>query len=55
MICDADIQKIIIYANNVPIICQNDGDFMNIPGAGAGNVPTDAKIQCPILKIACPK
>jgi len=50
MVCDTDRQKVVIFANNDRIICQNDGDFMDIPGAGSGS-----KVQCPMLNLACPE
>lgn len=55
MVCDSQIQKIVIFANNDPMICQNDGDEMDIPGAGLGNIPAGAKIYCPTLNVACPQ
>jgi len=57
MVCDAQRKKVVVYANNDPIICENDGDFMDIPGAGGqpSGLPAGAKIQCPILNMAYPK
>jgi len=51
MVCDRVRQKVVIFANNDQIVCQNDGDFMAIPGAGSSG----SKVQCPILNIACPE
>ena len=55
MVCDVQREKIVVYANNNPIICENDGDFMDIPGTGTSGIPEGAKIQCPMLDIACPQ
>ena len=48
-ICDVQRQKIVVYANDIPIVCQNDGDLMDIPGLAG------AKIKCPELNIICPE
>lgn len=55
MVCDAQRGKIVVYADNIPIVCENDGDMMDIPGAGRDGVPVGAQIQCPVLNIACPE
>jgi hypothetical protein len=54
-VCDKQRHKIIVYANNERIICENDGDMMDIPNAGTAGIPVGAKIQCPELNIVCPE
>lgn len=55
MVCDSTYKKVVVYVNNAQIICQNDGDFMDIPSAGTQGLPSNAQIQCPILNIVCPE
>eukprot|EP00554_Chaetoceros_debilis_P014309 CAMPEP_0194124942 /NCGR_PEP_ID=MMETSP0150-20130528/59201_1 /TAXON_ID=122233 /ORGANISM="Chaetoceros debilis, Strain MM31A-1" /LENGTH=2931 /DNA_ID=CAMNT_0038818727 /DNA_START=94 /DNA_END=8886 /DNA_ORIENTATION=- len=52
-LCDPQKKKVVVYTNiggtSTPIVCENDGDFLDIPGIA------DAKLQCPVLQIACPE
>jgi hypothetical protein len=51
--CDTRRRKAVIYVKNGnsfdPIVCENDGDLMKIPGLQQGNV------VCPSLDMVCPE
>lgn len=47
--CNAQRRKAVVSVGNEDIVCENDGDMMEIPG-----IP-DGRLRCPRFEIICPQ